>query len=90
MTAHYPEILDVPHTLADLPRASRKPGLYRNSTKRALDVALVLAGLPVILPVILILALIVMRDGHAPVLHPAPRRPRRQDLPLLETAHDGP
>ena len=66
MTAHYPELLEVPHALAELPRVSYKPGLYRNGLKRALDVALVVASLPVILPIVLLLALLVMRDGYAP------------------------
>jgi lipopolysaccharide/colanic/teichoic acid biosynthesis glycosyltransferase len=43
-----------------------RAGLYRNAVKRALDIALVLASLPVVLPFVVLLALLVMRDGHAP------------------------
>jgi exopolysaccharide production protein ExoY len=65
MTAHYPEFLDTPHSLASVRVLPRRAGIYRNGIKRSLDVALVLASLPVVLPVILLLALLVMRDGHA-------------------------
>jgi lipopolysaccharide/colanic/teichoic acid biosynthesis glycosyltransferase len=41
-------------------------GIYRHGLKRALDVALVLLAAPVVLPVVLLIALFVMRDGHAP------------------------
>ncbi|WP_241560092.1 sugar transferase [Solirhodobacter olei] len=55
------------HTLPTaLPQLSRRQGLYRNSAKRALDVVLVLAMLPIAVPMILILALAVMCDGHSP------------------------
>lgn len=39
---------------------------YRQGGKRLFDIVIVIAGLPVILPVILVLALLVMRDGGAP------------------------
>lgn len=38
-------------------------GVYRNGAKRVLDIALILMALPVALPIILVLALLVMRDG---------------------------
>lgn len=38
-------------------------GLYRNGAKRVFDIAVVIATLPAILPIILVLALLVMRDG---------------------------
>lgn len=38
-------------------------GLYPSGAKRALDITLILAALPVIVPIILVLALLVMRDG---------------------------
>lgn len=40
--------------------------LYRSFGKRISDIALVVLSLPVLLPVILVLALMVMRDGKAP------------------------
>lgn len=66
MTAHYPEFLDGKAAPKPAEAAPRKPGLYRNGAKRALDLVLVLASLPVVVPVIALLALLVMRDGHAP------------------------
>ena len=69
MTAHYPELMEAPHSLAN-PAPSgiipSRPGLYRNGIKRGLDILLVVLSLPVVLPVIALLALLVMRDGHAP------------------------
>lgn len=41
----------------------QRSGLYRNGAKRVFDIALVIATLPAILPIILVLALLVMRDG---------------------------
>ena len=66
MTAHYPELLDAPHSLATPFAPSRRTGFYRGGAKRALDVLLIVLSLPVALPVIALLALLVMRDGHAP------------------------
>lgn len=70
MTAHYPELLEAPHSLATpVPSGitlSTRPGLYRNGIKRGLDILLVVLSLPVVLPIVGLLALMVMRDGHAP------------------------
>ncbi len=44
----------------------RKRSLYRDGIKRALDVGLVLLAAPVVVPVVLLIALLVMRDGHSP------------------------
>ncbi len=41
-------------------------GLYPRFLKRVLDISLVLASLPIVLPVVLLLALLVARDGHGP------------------------
>ncbi|MEO8242355.1 MAG: sugar transferase [bacterium] len=46
--------------------APRGKGVYRRGVKRVLDVALVLIALPVVLPVVVIIALLVMCDGHSP------------------------
>jgi lipopolysaccharide/colanic/teichoic acid biosynthesis glycosyltransferase len=60
------EILpDFTGTLTDLAQ-SRPQGIYRRFFKRGLDLALVILAAPLVLPVVLILALFVMRDGHAP------------------------
>ena len=66
MTAHYPELLEAPRSLATPYALSHRPGLYRNGVKRSLDILLVVLSLPVVLPIVALLALLVMRDGHAP------------------------
>lgn len=66
MTAHYPELLEAPHSLAASFPPSRRTGFYRGGAKRALDVLLIVLSLPVAVPIIALLALLVMRDGHAP------------------------
>jgi len=47
-------------------RSLRQGGVYRGGAKRLLDIALVLLAIPVVVPVVLIIALMVMRDGHSP------------------------
>ena len=69
MTAHYrlpsgPVPASASHVLPRAP--STASGLYRRGIKRALDTVAVLLSLPVVLPVVLLLALVVMRDGAAP------------------------
>jgi exopolysaccharide production protein ExoY len=70
MTAHYPEFLESPQRLQQVPQAllrpSRRRGFYRTWVKRGLDIGLILLSLPVVLPLILGLALLVMLDGHRP------------------------
>lgn len=52
----------------DLPaETSQQSGLYRRGFKRVLDVALVLLALPVVLPIVLLMMLLVARDGAAPL-----------------------
>jgi len=46
--------------------APRRGGIYRNAFKRVLDIVLVLMALPIVLPVVAMLALMVARDGHSP------------------------
>lgn len=46
--------------------APRRPGLYRNGGKRVLDVVLVLAAMPIVLPVLALLALLVAASGGRP------------------------
>lgn len=50
----------------------RVEGLYRRRLKRVLDVLLVLAAIPVVLPLVLLLALLVKRDG-GPAFYTQPR-----------------
>ncbi len=64
-------------TVADFKRAAATPRagwvvphrepFYRRSGKRLLDICLVLLVLPIVLPTVLILALLVARDGHSPI-----------------------
>lgn len=44
----------------------RRKGFYRNFGKRTLDITLVLLAAPFVFPMILVLALIIARDGHSP------------------------
>ena len=46
--------------------ARNTPQLYRNVFKRLLDLAIVLLALPIVAPIILVLALFVARDGSNP------------------------
>ncbi|MGI3212169.1 sugar transferase [Roseovarius tibetensis] len=48
-------------------QASRRPALYRNGAKRVLDIMLVVATLPITLPVILVLMALAALDGHNPI-----------------------
>jgi exopolysaccharide production protein ExoY len=45
---------------------SKKSGIYRNVFKRALDALAVLMSAPVVVPIVLILALLVAREGGSP------------------------
>jgi exopolysaccharide production protein ExoY len=60
-TEIFPELA----TASDL-GAQRKRSFYRDGLKRVLDVAVVVLAVPFVLPVVLIIALLVMRDGHSP------------------------
>jgi lipopolysaccharide/colanic/teichoic acid biosynthesis glycosyltransferase len=42
------------------------PGFYRDGAKRVFDTLVILIAIPIVLPIILVLALMVMRDGAAP------------------------
>lgn len=44
----------------------RRRGLYRSVVKRLLDMVLVVMALPIVLPVVAMLALLIARDGHSP------------------------
>lgn len=55
-----------PHAAATAPWPRRPGGLYRARLKRALDIALVLAAAPLVLPLLLILIALASLDGHSP------------------------
>ncbi len=57
---------------ADRDQAPRRRMLYRNGGKRALDIVLVVATLPITLPVLLLLMAFAALDGHGPIY----RQPR--------------
>lgn len=59
----FPELVTAPSS--DLV-PQRKHGIYRGGLKRVLDIIVVVLAAPVVLPVVLLIALFVMRDGHAP------------------------
>lgn len=71
MTAHDVQLTDLvksANVLRKEPSQAALPrtGFYRDGAKRAIDVALVLLSLPVVLPVILTLALLVALNGGTP------------------------
>lgn len=45
---------------------ARRGGIYRNFCKRLLDIVLVVLALPIVLPLVGLLALLIARDGHSP------------------------
>lgn len=61
---HSPDIFEA-GVKTDVARPVRR-GVYRNGLKRVMDVALVLLGGIPVLPMILVLALMIACDGHAP------------------------
>lgn len=65
MTAHYPDLAERAEAVAG-GRASQPRGVYGRAAKRLLDIAAILLALPVVLPLVAILALLVARDGHSP------------------------
>jgi len=69
MTVHFNEIVDDTVTVASAKRLARPAGasgLYRRFGKRALDLAAVVLTAPIIVPIVLLLALLVARDGGRP------------------------
>lgn len=70
MIVHYTNVPDkaqpVSSALPSQNVASRPTNTYRNIGKRVLDTAFVLMALPIALPIMLIMALLVAKDGHNP------------------------
>ena len=70
MTAHYSNLINRPDSEAvPIPAESRTTqgqGAYIGFFKRLLDVTLIIIALPIVLPVILILAALAALDGNAP------------------------
>ena len=66
MTTHYKDLHAVaPTNMAVFRRVSHQ-GAYGLLFKRVLDIAFVVAVAPIALPLILVAALLVATDGHAP------------------------
>ena len=63
MTAHFQKSSDVISGIVDY---TPQESVYRSYVKRIFDIGFVLASALVVLPVTLILALLVMTDGHSP------------------------
>lgn len=64
---HLPDLYDNYSILDGLRRKrARRTGLYRGGVKRMIDVFLVLISLPLVAPMLAILAFLVARDGHNP------------------------
>lgn len=69
MTIHFDKLdtdLRSASTPCGIVKLPLRPGLYRNGLKRLFDALTIIVMLPVVVPAILILALIVARDGHKP------------------------
>jgi len=69
MTVHVTNVADpVPANVDSIPiRIQRgKSGIYRNGAKRTLDLLLVIATLPFVLPLIVLISAVVALDGHSP------------------------
>jgi len=69
MTIHFDKInnnLESASAPFGIVRLHSRTGLYRNGMKRAVDVALILLAVPIISPLILLLALLVGLDGYRP------------------------
>ncbi|WP_096787999.1 sugar transferase [Rhodobacter sp. CZR27] len=70
MTAHYHDLVERAQSDERIASTFRPGGnggrIYRDGFKRLLDILLILAALPVVLPLVLILAVLVARDGGSP------------------------
>lgn len=51
---------------AEIVQVPVRQGFYRNVVKRLVDIILILLTAPIVVPVVLVLALLVARDGHNP------------------------
>ena len=70
MTLHFSDLNDLadaaPSAQLVAPRAAARRGFYRNGVKRLFDTTLIILALPFALPLIIIAALLVARDGGKP------------------------
>lgn len=69
MTIHF-DRLDSELSSASAPygivRLNSRDGFYRNVVKRALDIVLIVLALPIVVPLVLLIALFISKDGHSP------------------------
>jgi lipopolysaccharide/colanic/teichoic acid biosynthesis glycosyltransferase len=69
MSVHFPDLIDKVQVVSNRGRAASSVshnGFYRSTAKRLIDIAMVLLMLPIVLPIIVVLACLVARDGHRP------------------------
>lgn len=70
MTVHFSNLNDLADTAPTAQsvalRASKRRGFYRTGAKRAFDTVLIILALPFALPLIIVMALLVARDGGQP------------------------
>lgn len=66
MTIHYIPSTESQPAVSGVPDALRTHSVYRKFFKRALDIAIIVVAAPIILPLILVLAGFVARDGGMP------------------------
>jgi exopolysaccharide production protein ExoY len=70
MTAHFPDLSEQNDATQIAATGARitghdvdRAGIYRNGIKRLFDIAIIIAFIPIVLPLVLILAIVVARDG---------------------------
>lgn len=68
MTAHFATVADQsePVVAAQVFPVQRRQGYYRNGFKRVLDVTLILMAAPLVVPLVVVMAMLIARDGHSP------------------------
>jgi lipopolysaccharide/colanic/teichoic acid biosynthesis glycosyltransferase len=71
MTTHYRFPEQPKHAISGKtsPRTGNPRGIYRNAVKRPLDILIVLLGAPFVVPLVLLLALLIAREGGKPFYH---------------------
>lgn len=71
MTTHYRFPEQPKHAISGKtsPQTGNRRGVYRNTVKRPLDILIVLLGAPFVAPLVLLLALLIAREGGKPFYH---------------------
>jgi exopolysaccharide production protein ExoY len=68
MSAHFPDLIEKSSSVAAYPlqNVAESGGVYRRVFKRLIDSILVILSVPIVLPIVLLLGVLVARDGHNP------------------------